>query len=101
MRALIAEFTVRPGCEEQARELMLALTEQVRSEPGNLAFEPTTREDEPRAYVVYEVYADEAAFQDHIASFHAQAFNSALTDLIEGTGSVLHWLTPLAVAGAA
>ena len=65
-KTLYAEFTVKPGSEARVAEMMLELTEHVSQEPGNVLFLPYTREENPRDYFVFEVYRDEAAFQDHI-----------------------------------
>jgi quinol monooxygenase YgiN len=95
-KTLYAEFTVKPGCEDRAAELLRTLTEQVRREPGNVVFYPYTHESNPNEYFVFEVYRDEAAFQEHITADHGRVFNAELRDLIEGDGSVLTWLTPVA-----
>ena len=80
---LYAEFTARPGCEDAVAGLVKELTARVREEPGNLTFEPSTLEAEPRRWFVYEVYRDAAAFQAHLAAEHGAVFNSALGPLIE------------------
>ncbi|HEY4630609.1 MAG TPA: antibiotic biosynthesis monooxygenase family protein [Blastococcus sp.] len=92
-KALLAEFTVKPGSEARVAEMVTALAEQVRAEPGNLAFEVYTKENDPRAYWIYEVYRDEDAFRDHLAAPYGGPFNAELTDLIEEDGSVLTFLT--------
>ena len=92
--ALYAEFTARPGAEERVADLVRELTARVREEPGNLTFEPSTWQAEPRHWFVYEVYRDAAAVRAHMAADHGAAFNSALGPLIEEDGSVLTWLTP-------
>jgi quinol monooxygenase YgiN len=74
---------------------MLELTENVRREPGNVVFLPCTRETNPRQYFVFEVYRDEAAFQEHISADYGRVFNAELTDHIEGDGSDLTWLRPV------
>ena len=68
--ALYAEFTANPGSEERVTELVRALAEQVRAEPGNLVFNPHTLVDEPRRWFVYEEYRDEAAFHEHLAALY-------------------------------
>ena len=100
MKALYAEFTVAPGCEAQAAGLMAEFSARVRREPGNVSFEPFTRTDRPRDYFVFEIYRDDAAFEDHLASEHNRLFNARLSGLIEGEGSALTWLTPLSVPPA-
>ena len=94
-KTLYAEFTVKPGSEERVAELMRGLTERVRAEPGNLVFDPYTRTEDGRKYVVFEVYRDEAAFQEHITADYGLEFNRELAGLIEEDGSQLSWLEPL------
>ena len=94
-KTLYAEFTVNPGSEERVAELMRGLTERVRAEPGNLVFDPYTRTEDGRKYVVFEVYRDEAAFQEHITADYGLEFNRELAGLIEEDGSQLSWLEPL------
>ncbi|MCK0117621.1 antibiotic biosynthesis monooxygenase [Isoptericola sp. S6320L] len=93
-RALYAEFTALPGSLERVAELVVELTEQVRAEPGNIAFEPHRLESDPARWFVYEVYADDDAFRAHVSGAPSAAFNAAITDLVEGGGSRLTWLTP-------
>jgi quinol monooxygenase YgiN len=91
-KSLYAEFTVLPGQEDRVRELVRGLTVAVRNEPGNLLFEPFTRESNPRHYVVFETYADDAAFAAHMAAEHGKVFNAELATLVVGGASTLTWL---------
>ncbi|UVJ39104.1 putative quinol monooxygenase [Arthrobacter sp. CJ23] len=95
-KTLYAEFTVKHGSEARVAEMMAELTGHVRREPGNVMFLPYTRETNPREYFVFEVYRDEPAFQEHISAEYGRTFNAELADHIEGDGSVLTWLQPLA-----
>lgn len=94
-KTLYAEFTVKPGSEDRVAEMMRQLTNEVRQEPGNQLFLPYTRETNPREYFVFEVYEDDAAFQEHITADYGARFNGELADLIEEDGSVLTWLQPV------
>jgi quinol monooxygenase YgiN len=94
-KTLYAEFTVKPGHEGRVAEMMRQLTAEVRREPGNQLFLPYTRETNPREYFVFEVYEDDAAFQEHISADYGARFNGELADLIEEDGSVLTWLQPV------
>jgi quinol monooxygenase YgiN len=93
-KTLYAEFTVKEGSEARVAELMRELTERVRNEPGNELFLPYTRETNPREYFVFEVYRDEAAFQEHITADYGATFNAELAQHIEEDGSILTWLEP-------
>jgi quinol monooxygenase YgiN len=90
--SLYAEFTVLPGNEQRVSELVRDLTAAVRNEPGNVFFEPFRLETNPLHYVVFETYADEAAFAEHLAAEHGKAFNAELTPLVVGGASALTWL---------
>ncbi len=89
---LYAEFTVRAGHDETVAGLMAGLTRDVRTEPGNLAFEAYVERDRPARWFVYEVYRDEAAFQAHIGAPYGAVFNAQLNELIEEQGSQLTFL---------
>ncbi|WP_425864460.1 putative quinol monooxygenase [Arthrobacter sp. TWP1-1] len=94
-KTLYAEFTVKAGSEVRVSEMMNELTQLVRAEPGNELFLPYTREENPREYFVFEVYRDEAAFQQHISADYGARFNQELAEHIEGEGSELTWLLPV------
>mgnify|MGYP003611476095 FL=1 len=92
---LYAEFTAIPGAEARVAELLLGLTTNVRTEPGNLLFEPAQRRDDPAKFFVYEIYRDQAAFQAHVAAPYGKSFNDALVSLIVEDGSQLTFLRHL------
>jgi quinol monooxygenase YgiN len=94
-KTLYAEFTVKAGSEGRVAEMMAELTQHVRKEPGNELFLPYTREENPREYFVFEVYRDEAAFQEHINADYGATFNEELARHIEGDASELTWLHPV------
>jgi len=97
LKTLYAEFTVKPGKEARVAEMVRALSECVRQEPGNVVFDPYTEAANPNRYFVFEVYRDEAAFAAHISADYGVRFNAELADLIEGDASELTWLRPLAL----
>ncbi|MFE2916814.1 putative quinol monooxygenase [Kitasatospora indigofera] len=99
-KTLLAEFTVKPGFEERVAALVADFARTVRSEPGNLAFDVYTKESDPRAYWIFEVYRSEAAFAEHIAAPHGGPFNTELVGMIEEDESILTFLTQPAETGA-
>jgi quinol monooxygenase YgiN len=105
---LVAEFTALAGREEEVERLLLALTAEVRREPGCLDFTPHRVAAPPAGsavtagpapigtrFVVTEAYRDASAFASHLAAPHGAAFNATLAPLIEEPGSVLTFLRPL------
>jgi quinol monooxygenase YgiN len=80
---IIAEFEVKPGQLEQF--LALASTDASQSvarEPGCHQFDVTLDREQPNRVVLYEVYADEAAFDAHLETPHLAAFRAGIESLI-------------------
>ncbi|TXS47991.1 putative quinol monooxygenase [Streptomyces sp. OR43] len=93
-KSLLAEFTAREGAEDEVAHLLREYARTVREEAGNLSFEVCTKASSPRAYLVFETYEDEAAFQRHLTARYAGPFNTALAPLIEEAASNLTFLNP-------
>jgi quinol monooxygenase YgiN len=69
MPSIIATLRVNPDRIEDAKKLFAELATGVRqNEPGTKAYVFHQRKDDPAAFVVYEKYADEAAFKAHQAN---------------------------------
>lgn len=94
-KTLYAEFTAREGAATEVARLLRDYALKVRAEEGNLAFDVYTRTDTPRAFWIFEVYQDEAAFQTHLKAPYGPPFNTALTPLIEEPTSTLTFLDQL------
>lgn len=89
---LHATFTARPGEGDRVATLLADFAEVVRAEEGNVVFDASRLVDDPDRFFVYEVYRDEAAFQQHLASPAGGPFNEALQQLIVEPSSVLTFL---------
>jgi len=80
---LVVEFTLHPDAFERFAPLIAENARQsVALEPGCLQFDVVRALDAPDRILLYEVYADEAAFQAHSKMPHVAAFFSAAGDLI-------------------
>ncbi len=91
--ALYAEFTARAGAEGAVATLIGDLARHVRSLDGTLLFEVWRLADRPRHFVVFEVYADQAAFDRQLDSEQNRHFNAGIGDLIEEPETRLTWLS--------
>jgi quinol monooxygenase YgiN len=69
---LIARWVAREGEEEKVEAALRKLTEPSRAEPGCLAYQPCRERDDPRRFLVFEVYRDDEALAAHGASEHFQ-----------------------------
>ncbi len=75
MFSLVVQMEVRPGRREQFLAGMSANAEAaVRDEPGCLRFDVCSVADDPDRFVLYELYADDAAFEAHRAAPHFAAW---------------------------
>ncbi|WP_115727512.1 putative quinol monooxygenase [Actinomyces culturomici] len=92
MKILIARFTAKDGYADEVAEMIAGLARDVHTEPGNVAFEPHREVDNPNAFVVFEKYRDEDAFQAHLAMPYGAVFNARLNEIIEEPESQLTFL---------
>lgn len=92
---LHAQFTTTPEHAEEVGRLLAAYGDVVRAEPGNRTFAAYTLADDPTRFFVFEVYADQAAFEAHLRGEQGRVFNDALVPLILEPASVLTFLTPV------
>jgi quinol monooxygenase YgiN/catechol 2,3-dioxygenase-like lactoylglutathione lyase family enzyme len=84
MITIIATQRVKEGKESALEALMQGLTDEIRdNEPGCLRFEHLRSQDDPRAYVVLEQYATQAALDLHKGTAYLQAFLPRLLELLE------------------
>ena len=56
----------------------------VTKEPGCVSFEVSVDKDNPRRFMFYEVYVDEAAFDTHNDTAHMKKHMSDTAHMIEG-----------------
>lgn len=89
---LYATFTATAGNAAHVAALLRDYAANVRGEPGNVLFEATCKRDQPEAFLVYEEYADDAAFQAHLNAPYGALFNAALAPLIVEPQSRLTFL---------
>ena len=67
-----AKWTAKAGNEDVVLDALAHMIEPSRAEPGCRLYQPTRDLDDPRVFLIYEIYDDEAAYEAHGASEHAQ-----------------------------
>ena len=70
MLIVIARYVVGEGHESTVARLLLMNAEASRAEPGCLEFSVYQEIDVPRAFLLYERYTSEDAFQAHRRTPH-------------------------------
>jgi autoinducer 2-degrading protein len=86
MRPLVVlvEILVKPSFVTQFRDLIAANAKtSLEREMGCKRFDVLVEPEEPRRFVLYEIYEDEAAFDKHLASTHYLSFAAAIETEIE------------------
>lgn len=67
---VIARWTAKDGEEGAVAAALAALIGPSRAEPGNLTYRVHRDAEDPRRFVIYERYVDEAAYAAHADSEH-------------------------------
>jgi quinol monooxygenase YgiN len=67
-----ARWTAREGHEEDVKQSIVEMIEPTRAEPGNLFYQPAQDPENPRVFLILEIYADEDGYRAHGESEHFQ-----------------------------
>jgi (4S)-4-hydroxy-5-phosphonooxypentane-2,3-dione isomerase len=67
---LIATWVAEPGHEDDIARIIATMTPLSPAEPGCEAYQAHRSVDDPRTFLLYERYADEAAAEAHRTSEH-------------------------------
>ncbi len=70
MIVLVVTWVARAGRETEVAALFSKLTEQSRKEPGCVMYQVHRHRTEPRRFLIYEQYQDEAAIEAHRSAPH-------------------------------
>lgn len=83
MFAACVTFKLNPGCADTFLPLMQNNARiSLKNEPGCHQFDVLTDANKPDKVFLYELYANKAAFDTHLASLHFQAFDAAVSAMI-------------------
>jgi quinol monooxygenase YgiN len=74
MIVLKVDMLVKPGTEEKCKELIRMLQESSRQEPGCLMYVGHQSTENPRKFLFYEQYKDQAALDAHRAAPYFQQY---------------------------
>ena len=86
---VIAILTARPGKAVEVEALLGAMRHASRAEPGNLRYDLWRDRATPGRFLLDELYADEAALDDHRASPHFQSYAATIGDLADRIAMVV------------
>ena len=69
---LVARWVANEGEEERVLAILEELAPASRAEPGCLHYQPCRDREDPRRFLIFEVYADDDALRAHSESEHFQ-----------------------------
>jgi quinol monooxygenase YgiN len=83
--AVTLDLLARPGQEGALVQACRELAPLCRAEPGCQSWLPLRDKQEPRRFLIFMAWSDEAAFQAHLSAPHIQDFRQRLAPwLLEG-----------------
>lgn len=82
MLTFTARLTVKAGSEQEFERIMRAAVPKVRQEPGNQVYIMHRSIQEPRVFMFYEAYDDQAALEAHRA--HLREMGLDLQAMLDG-----------------
>jgi len=91
MIVLKVDMLVKPGAEEKCKEYIRLLHEQSRQEPGCLLYVGHQSLENPRKFLFYEQYKDQAALDFHRNTPHYKQYvNGGLDPIVESRSRELY-----------
>ena len=81
-KTVIARVFVKDGQETAFLEVTTPLIQATRAEEGNISYSLYQSTTDPKEFIFYEEYKDEAAFAAHGSSAHFATFANAITDML-------------------
>lgn len=81
--AIIVDFRLKPGTRAEFRRLVDSnARSSAQAEPGCRRFDVVEPKDEADRVLLYEIYDDDLAFEEHVRSAHYAQFDAASAPLI-------------------
>ena len=81
--SFIARFHVRAGAEAAAEAAVAEVGAATKAEPGCLEYRGLRALTDPRAFVIYSRWRDEAAFDAHAELPHTRRYLETMNGLID------------------
>lgn len=88
--AVSAFLTVKPGFESDAEQVLLEVLKHSREEEGCLQYNLHTSLDDPKQFMLYELWKSQADIDQHGQTPHYLAYRKNIEPLIESR-KVLKW----------
>ena len=83
-KVVVARVTVKEGKEAAFTAVASVLVEATRKEAGCIFYTLYQSPMDPKSFIFYEEYTNQAAFDYHANSDHFKAFAGAIGDMLDG-----------------
>ena len=90
MICLTVHLTVKAGREQETADMFRSYVKLVQTEPGCMRFDVHQSRKDPRRFMLYELYRDDAALDAHRRTPHFLDYSPKLQDLTEQRESELY-----------
>jgi autoinducer 2-degrading protein len=76
-------MTVKAGREQETADMFRSYVKLVQTEPGCMRFDVLQSRKDPRRFMLYELYRDDAALDAHRRTPHFLEYSAKIQDLTE------------------
>ncbi len=80
---VVATIVAKPGQEAATEEVLKALIAPTRQDPGYIRYDLHRDLENPRAFLFYETWENQAALDAHLDTPHLEAFKARIPELLE------------------
>ena len=79
---MLGRIKAKKGCEQALRKELELLVVESRKEPGNIHYDLYQALDDECIFMFHETWADQKAFDEHVASPYLQSFLAKESELL-------------------
>ena len=90
MICLAVHLTVKSGREQETADMFRSYVKLVQTEPGCIRFDVHQSRKEPRKFLLYDLYRDDAGLDAHRRTPHFLDYTHKIDDLIDHRESELY-----------
>jgi len=90
MICLTVHITVKAGREQETADMFRSYVKLVQTESGSMRFDVHQSRKDPRKFMLYELYRDDAALNAHRSTPHFLDYSPKIQDLTEQRESELY-----------
>lgn len=91
MIVVAGHLTIDPAQRETALAAIAAGVASTRAEPGNIDYRFSPDLDYPNRFNLIEIWEDEQAMTEHMATDHLAAFMAVIVPCVSGSAEVIRY----------